>query len=41
MSGLMATLGFYNKDLREEKRERKYDEKIEHKEEKQMNKAKD
>ena len=31
MSGLMTTMGFYNKDLREEKRERKSDEKIERK----------
>lgn len=34
MSGLMTTMGFYNKDLRLEKRERKGEEKIEMKEEK-------
>jgi hypothetical protein len=38
MSGLMTTMGFYNKELREEKRERKSDEKIERKDERQLNK---
>lgn len=34
MSGLMTTMGFYNKDLRLEKRERKGEERLEFKEEK-------
>jgi len=40
MSGLMATMGFYNKNLREEKKVRKDDEKIERKDERQMKKLK-
>jgi hypothetical protein len=39
MSGLMTTMGFYNKDLREEKRERKDGEKIERKDERQLKKS--
>lgn len=38
MSGLMTTMGFYNKELRGEKKERKSDEKIERKGERQSNK---
>ena len=41
MSGLMATMGFYNKELREKKRERKSDEKIDRKDERQMNRLKE
>ena len=40
MSGLMATMGFYNKELRGEKRERKYEEKIERKDDRQIQKVK-
>ncbi|OQX81168.1 MAG: hypothetical protein B6D61_01025 [Bacteroidetes bacterium 4484_249] len=40
MSGLMTTLGFYNKELRGEKRERKSDEKDERKDERQIKKLK-
>ena len=38
MSGLMSTMGFNNKEQRIEIKDRKYEEKIERKDEKQMNK---